>query len=543
MFAALLPIVIVSIVQGFGSYNNIRNLEIRRMEANAKAVAERQRDPFVIAQHLLMSIASNPEVREYGDGCKQALASGLRSYAPSVNFVRADASGLVRCSVLPYEDGATLATEPWWQAGIRKQELTITPHVVGSISRKNVLIMMLPVRTADNRQHGSVSTAVEIGFLANGLRNAPESKTGIFAIVSSSGEIVAQGRQALPFKPDMTSALSQKQNVQTANGEQWIYTSAKLYGPGLFVVYAEPREGTMAAAISQFRITLISPLLSILLASLAIWFGTNRLVVRWLRDLGHVTNRFAQGEFTSEREKFEHAPREIAELSVDLQAMADVIDKKTTDLTLALEEKSGLTREVHHRVKNNLQIITSLLTLQAARVAESQAKGVLDQTRARISALALIHRLLYEHDNGNEQGEVAIDALMTELCAQLRSGNRGVEGVDLVCNTTKYAVPADYAVPLALFAVEAVTNAYRHAFGPGKRGAVRLEFKAEDNDAVLTVSDNGRGYAVEKEAGQMGTELMYAFASQVNGELDISSTIDGGTSVSLRFRSEQATVP
>ena len=175
------------------------------------------------------------------------------------------------------------------------------------------------------------------------------------------------------------------------------------------------------------------------------------------------------------------------------------------------------------------------MTLQSGRVREGAAKEVLAQTRARISALALIHRLLYEQDNGYERGEVSIDNLMVELCTQLRGASRSQSNVELICQASKFPVPIDYAVPLTLFVVEAVTNAFRHAFPAETRGAVNLKFQLEDGDALLEISDNGQGFLVSDEAGQMGTELMRGFATQVNGKLSITSIEGVGTCVILNF--------
>jgi two-component sensor histidine kinase len=291
----------------------------------------------------------------------------------------------------------------------------------------------------------------------------------------------------------------------------------------------------MAAALSQVRSSILLPLISILLASIAIWVGTNRLALIWLRELRGVSGRFAQGDFTGDRHKFDSAPEEIAAFSADLHSMADVINRRNTDLTQALEAKTLLTREVHHRVKNNLQIINSLLTLQSGRVHEGAAKEVFAQTRARINALALIHRLLYEQDNGYERGEVAIDNLMAELCTQLRGASRSKTQVQLNCRAGHFPVPIDYAVPLTLFVVEAVTNAFRHAFPKGRRGSVTLQFQMDGSNAILDISDNGQGYVVSDEVAQMGTELMRGFATQVNGTLSISSSEDRGTQVVLKF--------
>ena len=160
---------------------------------------------------------------------------------------------------------------------------------------------------------------------------------------------------------------------------------------------------------------------------------------------------------------------------------------------------------------------------------------MLAQTRARISALALIHRLLYEQDNGYDRGEVAVNNLMAELCAQLRGASRNAPKVELHCQASEFPVPVDYAVPLTLFVVEAVTNAFRHAFGAGSKGVVTLKFYLNGDDAVLDISDNGQGYVISDKSGQMGTELMRGFATQVDGKLDITSNVGTGTRVVLTF--------
>jgi two-component sensor histidine kinase len=397
------------------------------------------------------------------------------------------------------------------------------------------LFLILPLRTADGQSNGTITAAIDVKYLRDGLRQAERGGAGALAIVTRDGTHVASGDRLLPFSPDVTARQNQPVEIRDSKGRLWIYTLHKLYSSDLFVVYAEPRDTLMAAAVSQVRASILLPLISILLASIAIWVGTNRLALIWLRELRIVSRRFAQGDFTGDRRKFDSAPQEIAAFSADLHSMADVIDRRNSDLTHALEAKTLLTREVHHRVKNNLQIINSLLTLQSGRVREGPAKEVLAQTRARINALALIHRLLYERDNGYERGEVPINNLMAELCAQLRGASRSMTQVQLICHASNVPVPIEYAVPLTLFVVEAVTNAFRHAFPKGMRGAIILRFDLDGENAILDISDNGQGYVVSDEAAQMGTELMRGFATQVDGKLSTSSSEGSGTKVALRF--------
>ena len=540
VLVALLPVALVSIVQGMSTLENTRNLATSRLQATAKAVAERQRDPFIIAQHLLTSVASNPEVRNISPRCDEVLAVNRQNSSPIVNFVRSDATGLVRCSVLPYAPGTSLGGENWWQLGIKSKGTTISAPVLGVISQRRVLTLMLPVRRADGSQHGAVSASIDLRQLSKSVAGSPEGKNGIIAIVANNGQTFVGNQPALPFVANARIASGLVGSAESPDGQMWMYSVAPIYGPDLKVIYAEPQDRLMAAGVSQIRASILLPIGSILLASLAIWFGTHRLVGRWLTDLGRVAGSFARGDFSGDRVRFESAPTEISELSANLHTMAENIDKRNQELTLALEAKTELTREVHHRVKNNLQIITSLLTLQAGRVEEPSAQQVLGQTRARISALALIHRLLYQQDPDSERGEVALDNLIGELCGQLRTANRDKPGVELHCNTSAHAIAVDNAVPLALFAVEAVTNAYRHAFANGRSGNITLAFQQEGAEDVLTVDDDGHGFDADDDVGQMGLELMNAFASQLGGSLKIESKLNSGSHVTLRFPASAA---
>ena len=536
VFAALLPVVVASFFQGLSTLENTRKLAFERLSSTASAIAERQRDPFVIAQHLLLAHATNADVINVTDRCSSALRASLSTYPPVTNIARTTADGVVRCSAVPFAGPINLTNEPWWQRGVNANGMTITKApIFAPIVRRDVLFLILPVRDADGQRDGTLTAAIDVNYLRRALQTAGEADEGTLAIVTRDGDIVAQGNRKLAFKPDVRAGPDQPNEARDTNGTIWIYTLHKLYSSDLFVIYAEPREQLMALAVWQIRASILLPLISILLASVAIWVGTNRLALIWLRDLRSVSGRFAKGDFTGDRRRFDGAPEEIAAFSADLHSMADVIDRRNTDLTQALEAKSLLTREVHHRVKNNLQIINSLLTLQSGRVREGAAKEVLAQTRARISALALIHRLLYEQDNGYERGEVSIDNLMVELCTQLRGASRSKPNVELICQARKFPVPIDYAVPLTLFVVEAVTNAFRHAFPAETRGAVNLKFQLEDGDALLEIADNGQGFLVSDEAGQMGTELMRGFATQVNGKLSITSIEGVGTCVILNF--------
>ena len=250
----------------------------------------------------------------------------------------------------------------------------------------------------------------------------------------------------------------------------------------------------------------------------------------WVSRLREQAGQIISGDYIGEAGAFTQAPSGMAELSSDLDCLAQMIaEREATRNALALE--------VHHRVKNNLQIVTSLLNMQASRIEHPATREALGQTRARIGALALIHRILYEQADEGSQSTLDIARLVRELCAQFRLWNCNRAEIALLCDASACVVPLDTAMPLALFAVEAVSNAYAYAFPHGRGGTVQLHFGVTgDGAAVLSVNDDGVGFDSAGMGPSMGRQLMQGFADQLKGSFAIISSSGAGTQVRLDYR-------
>jgi two-component sensor histidine kinase len=248
----------------------------------------------------------------------------------------------------------------------------------------------------------------------------------------------------------------------------------------------------------------------------------------WIKALRAQSRKIAQGAYRVDPDAFKGAPEAIRLLSMDLDALALAMAQRDA-------AQAALTHEVHHRVKNNLQIVTSLLNLQASKIKDAKARRPLDQARVRMGALALIHRLLYEQDDDSVRGSVNLARLMSELGAQLRVAHRSAGGIDFASDASPYAVPIDHAVPLTLFAVEAVTNAYHHAFPKSLSGTVTLHFSVAGDSGLLRITDDGVGFDAQSDSGSMGRQLMNGFAHQLGGTLTIESATAAGTVVTLIY--------
>lgn len=210
-----------------------------------------------------------------------------------------------------------------------------------------------------------------------------------------------------------------------------------------------------------------------------------------------------------------------------------IVQQKTA-IENALKEKEFLIKEIHHRVKNNLQIISSMLNLQAETIDNTAAKEVLQESRLRINSMALIHQLLYSKNN---MLNVSISDYLSTLLLQIEKSYSGISSkvvTDLKCDNIN--IDLDTAIPLGLIVNELVTNSYKHAFKKTDAGLISVSFSKNeaDNTYTLSVRDNGTGFDPSKLKNQsLGMELIQMLAEQLNSKMDFRN--ENGTVAEIKF--------
>ncbi len=206
-------------------------------------------------------------------------------------------------------------------------------------------------------------------------------------------------------------------------------------------------------------------------------------------------------------------------------------------LEQALIDKEVLIKEIHHRVKNNLQIISSMLSLQISKIDDDKTVTILRDARQRISAIALTHQMLYQKENlSNIQLGDYIEKLVRQVEFLMPSTN--IELVTTI-QTDGSRMTIDNAVPLGLLVNELLTNAYKHAFPQGIQGIISVKLVEDEKTFTLTVSDNGIGLPEDFDSGErktLGIELIYILAEQLDSQLNIEQA--GGTSVTLKLNKQ-----
>jgi PAS domain S-box-containing protein len=204
-------------------------------------------------------------------------------------------------------------------------------------------------------------------------------------------------------------------------------------------------------------------------------------------------------------------------------------------LRASLQEKEVLLKEIHHRVKNNLQVISSVLSLQSETIVEGEALPAFQDCQARIHSMALIHEILYQSSN---LAQVNLAAYSRRLAEELvRSYQVEPERIRLVVEADEVWVSAEKAMPCGLILNELIANCVKHAFPDGRSGTVRVTLRAEGGAQVtLSVGDSGVGFppGVDfRHAESLGLQLIGLLTEQLGGTMTLECR--KGTLFTIRF--------
>jgi PAS domain S-box-containing protein len=214
----------------------------------------------------------------------------------------------------------------------------------------------------------------------------------------------------------------------------------------------------------------------------------------------------------------------------------DITDRKLAEekIKASLLEKETMLKEIHHRVKNNLQVISSLLDLQSSYLQDEKVREIFQSSRNRVNAMANIHTLLYQSE---DLARIDFGAFIRDLTGRLQQSYGIAESpAEIHVNVSDVSLTIETSVPCGLILNELVTNALKHAFPQGREGKVNISMKAEGDQFTLTVSDNGIGFpeAVDfQNTKSLGLELVNLLVGQMNGAIDL--TVEGGTTFTITF--------
>lgn len=221
------------------------------------------------------------------------------------------------------------------------------------------------------------------------------------------------------------------------------------------------------------------------------------------------------------------SPMKIDEQRFVIAIVRDITECKAQEQKLneALKEKDTLLKEVYHRVKNNLQVIQSLLNLERRTLTEEPARVALADIASRVNAMALVHEKLYQSGN---LSSLSLREYLQDLVQQLQqSGTIDTRRISVSLKIDDIRMGIDNAIPLGLLINELISNSIKHAFPEGRSGHISISLEKQNTQQIqLTIHDNGVGLSddfVLEKASSMGLKLTRSLAKQLNGTVTMSS--------------------
>ena len=529
---ALLPLLVFAMIQSYFDFTTDARSKETMLRSTATQTAFDVVDTLDSAREILR-ITGN--IVEVGEGCDAQLTN-IISAVPSLDYLGiTDPSGKYLCRANNTGNGAN--TYEFETLPKREQPFyTETRTVLGDSERyETSVIVSYGIFNSDGLER-VVLAGFKLRLLQAMMDKSYLSEDMNIALINRKGEPLTGGKNQTPktrlkwISEIKRTGKYEGTIIGPKNEERDIFV-IESGAEGIYAAISSPKSSIWSWSILNPFSSLFVPLLAWLFGFGAIWVSTEKLILTHLRKMRRATIDFADGNTDRRIGELNNPPQSIHDLRTTFDLMADKITDREMAIIDSLDEKETLLREIHHRVKNNLQIIISLLNMQERKLLDPSAKAAVTETRSRINAISLVHRGLYEsRDLRYVNMQTFLDRLIRELSVALGTKQQNVKIATLAsCKP----MDADTATTIALFTVEALTNAVKHGVSDG--GAIKVEVTQDKQVITATVSDNGKGFIENKKSSAgTGMKLFKGFARQVNGALAFTHDVKG-YSVSLTF--------
>lgn len=454
---------------------------------------------------------------------------------------------------------------PWYLAAAGSADYGWTSTYTLYSNEDPAMAAAVPIRGQDGTLLGATVATLTLGSLSTELARYRETARGLIFVVDEKGFLVAssfgnkaiagpEGRYLATAHPDTvlaSAALAAGLQLSPSSApvpdvpEDFGFALGSERYLGRRISYRDGRGlgWTVVTALRESAFTdrlgeTDRRTLAILGIFLGLSFATGWMVVSYvtkpLRILVEGADSLQPGrDIPPALVAITAKPNELGRLARSFVAMKGRLDETFGELEKGLGEKEVLLKEVHHRVKNNLQIVSSILSLQSDALTDQDTRVAFEECQERIQAMALVHEEVYQTGSFVE---LDMSGYLARICDTLRIGKAACR-MDIVSRVPEGSMmPLDRAIPCGLVVNELVTNAIKHAFPRATCGQISVSMRKNSADWILSVEDDGIGYSAEdpdRDDRGIGGILVEGLVSQTGGTLVRERSASGGTLVTV----------
>lgn len=522
----LLPAGVLACVQALSNFQRLTAIAEDSV-LQAAILSAREEEKFIVgARRLLKTLSVLPDVIDLQpEQCGEVLRSVLMISELYRSLVLTNRSGDIICSSTPLAQPLNISHEDWYREVVARQELTVTGRTPGIMSESGLNAVGLPIFDRQGALTSALFLTLEARWLQDLLVQADTPVVAHVAMVDGRGNTIAAAsaaahdRRWLPRPEQLRESLAAKPSavrLTGSDGRLRIFGFAPLLRDEIHLVLGSVDDLALTAWNWRLLSAVGAPLLMWLIALVVAWVAIDRLVLRPTVTLQRVAAAFAAGRHDVRVPDDDDSPKEISELGRTVNMMADNLVARESELEQAVDDQRGLLKELHHRVKNNLQVIASLLNLQVRNAAHERERRALSTTRDRVYALARIHEQLYR---GHKIQWVPLDQLLPDIAGYLkRSRPQLSSSLSVHCDIDSLNANTRRVVPIALLVTEVVSSALdQEVEDDGPRNLLIALKRSGESGATLTVRSDSRFGALGPDCSGLSFALMKGFVRQLGG--------------------------
>ena len=438
-------------------------------------------------------------------------------------------------------------TRPWYQNAVATGHITFSDpyHLVSTGNQ--VIAASLPMYNKAGMVQGVITVDILLDDIIKRLNTLAHEFSGYVIIRNKEGKVLINANEG---KPELYAF-----SPEPANTSRTLYIQGNPYRFLTLEYQGRIKTSwlvTVALAETAFRTQLakiLSNLLVVYMVTLVVFFiivygivaAVNTPIRNFTELISHLSIEAQQTlAFSPEEEllltSIAQRKTELGSLARSFQNLLLKLDSALQSLKQSLLDKDILLKEVHHRVKNNLQIIASLLHLESNGLEDEQTRNILTDLEEKVYAMSMVHETVYSSEAFSA---VPMATYLSKLAQSLESYHFLQIPINISVDADDLRLPLDRAIPCALIIVELVTNAFKYAFAGKTEGHISMSLHEQDGYFLLTVQDDGCGFDPH-DAAQLqdrkgtGSLIMEALTSQIKGTLSLE-TGPGGTTVTIQF--------
>ena len=538
---ALLPLGLIAVDQTVRLQNEVTESNNLSLQALTSEFAQEEREviksAFSAAETLALTV---PELADDLTKCRSLMTRFIDATGDRYSFAGfLPRDGIMDCAsgdlTIDYSDNPEF---PEW---MKTPARHVRVNSYSPISDSAVLIISEPVFDANET------------FIGNQIIHAPHHKIDEdfqvrlgdrpidLVTISSDGDILSSSgaretaRERLPAKYSIKELIALGKGrieAENAAGQTRIYSIVPVLSNGFYVIGSWDPDNldglAEEGAVQQLFLTpALFPLLMWLVSLILIYMALDRQVVRHLRLISMQMRQFARTRKLPIAPPPGQMPQELEEIEEQFIQVADKLLHDEAELIDAMHDKDVLLKELHHRVKNNLQLITSIISMQVRNSRNQTTIAALRTVKRRVTSMATVHQTLYQV---SDLGQVQANDLLRDVIRPLTDlAPTDPPKPVITMEFDTVTLYPDQAVPLALLTVEAVTNALKY-LGPDANGErwVKMSFRMldEENASLTIANSTSDDIVVEEEGTGLGSQLIRGFARQLECTPDIEKEED-----------------